>query len=308
MKNLFRTNKQGHNKALWDYFVKGTPRRRQWYAKRLGARQGASLTRREQLAAEFQQTDLAHSIARDKGFALFAPGTFDEIGEIVTAAGQIVAERESGMAPGNKDFLQQGYLDTACLPDDSPFLRFPLREDVIAAVSAYLGVVPVLAKMDVWKSDNSPSQHHASQLYHCDWDDTTQLKVFVYASDVDAASGPLTLMEAQASDTLRSSIGYTYGRKGYRVSDDTANKTVGTASQHEITGPAGTAVFADTSRCFHFGSRVQSGGKPRIVGFYQFVTPTSFLFPPAGYSGNAPYSQLVASSCDELQKLVLGAD
>ncbi|MES1936575.1 hypothetical protein [Salinisphaera hydrothermalis] len=307
MKNLFRTNKQGHNNALWNYFVESTPRRRQWYAERLGAKQGASLDARQRLAKELADSGDGYEIPLDNGFAVFSPGTFAEVDDIVGTVREIIAAREAEVAPGNKDFLQQGYLDAAHLTDESPFLRFALREDVIAAIAGYLGVVPVLAKIDAWKSDNSPSQHHASQLYHCDWDDTTQLKIFIYASDVDIASGPLTLMEAGASDKLRSSIGYTYGRKGYRVNDEVANRVVGREPQHEITGVAGTSVFADTSRCFHYGSRVQEGGQPRLVGFFQFVTPTSFLFPPGGYQQVAPYRGLARDDHSELVRMVLGA-
>lgn len=307
MKNLFRTNKQGHNKALWNYFVKGTPRRRQWYAARLGAKQGAPLDARQRLAKELAASNDSHEIPHRDGFAVLPPGTFPEVDDIVGTAREIIAARESEITPGNKDFLQQGYLDAAHLSDDSPFLRFALRDDVIAAIARYLGVVPVLAKIDVWKSDNAPSQHHASQLYHCDWDDTTQLKIFIYASDVDTASGPLTLMEAEASDKLRASIGYTYGRKGYRVSDEVADRVVGREPQHEVTGAAGTAVLADTSRCFHYGSRVQQGGQPRLVGFFQFVTPTSFLFPPEGYKQTAPYRGLAREDHSELVRMVLGA-
>ena len=310
MKNLLKTNERGHNEAMWRYFVKGTPRRRAWYARKIGATLGERLARRERLAGEQSERRLDFEITPAAGFRVFAPGTFADIDAVTRAANDVIAAKDHGNNDnaGVKAFLHEDLLAPDRLSLDSPFLRFALREDVIAAVSAYLGVVPVLQKIDVWQSENTPAKLRASQLYHCDWDDTAQIKVFIYCTDVDRASGPLGLIEAAASQRLRAQIGYTYDRKGYRVDDASAEAMTTADERHTITGPAQTTVFADTSRCFHYGSRVEPGGAPRIVAFYQFVTPTSFLFPRAGYPGVAPYRGLAGAGSSELQRLTLGAD
>lgn len=310
MKTVLKPNKFGHNPLLWHYFVKGSDRRRAWYARRLGSFRGESLKHRQELAAQMHANPGADWVPRDKGFSVMDPARFTDIPEIVAAANEIVASKDKGqLPPGDKAFLQEGFLALDELTLDSPFLRFALREDLISAIASYLGVVPVLQNVDVWKSDNTPSKLRASQRYHCDWDDMTQIKIFVYCGDVDLASGPLTLINASASDKLRDKVGYSYKPKRYRVADAEADVVVPKKQQHTITGGRGTVVLADTSRCFHYGSRVQEGGKPRIVAHYQFVTPTSFLFPPAGYGERTPCRALARSGLlTEVQRLVLGVD
>ena len=82
---------------------------------------------------------------------------------------------------------------------DSVFFRFPLRADVVSAISSYLGAIPVLRNMDIFYSPPAkPSDAiRSSQLYHCDWDAESQIKVFVYASEVNLEMGPLTLIDAE---------------------------------------------------------------------------------------------------------------
>lgn len=66
---------------------------------------------------------------------------------------------------------------------DSPFLRFAHHRDVLGCASGYLGAVPLLASVDVWAS--LPSAEIAnSQLFHCDWADLSQVKIFCVMSFV----------------------------------------------------------------------------------------------------------------------------
>lgn len=308
MTNLFRTNERGYNEAVWKYFVKGGPRRRNWYARRRGEALGSALETRQMLAQSLSGRDNALAIDTDEGFRVFAPGTFAQVPAIVREALSIVEEKDRSVVEGDKSFLKEGFITADSLSLDSPLMQFAMRDDLLEAISAYLGVVPVLKNVDVWKSDNTPGRDRASQLYHCDWDDLTQVKIFIYAVDVDLESGPLTVLGAAASDRLKSHVGYAYNRKRYRVSDAVAQDFLGSQAEHSISGQAGTTVLADTSRCFHYGSRVLEGGRPRIVAHYQFVTPTSFLFPPEGYLGHSPYSGLADDNCGFLQRLVLGAE
>jgi hypothetical protein len=88
----------------------------------------------------------------------------------------------------------------------SPFLRLALRNDVIAAVTAYLGIVPVLAHLQVYYSEAGVEEARSSQLFHCDADATAQVKIFVLCSEVTLANGPLTLLEAETSRGIRPSF------------------------------------------------------------------------------------------------------
>src|SRR5207253_6831933 len=117
--------------------------------------------------------------------------------------------------------------------------RFALRDDVIAAVSQYLGIVPFLTSIQVFHSDTIDGVPTSSQLFHCDGDDVTQVKVFVYCSDVDAASGPLTLLDADATTAVQRATKYWYR---HRLTDEQVEQVVGAGHQHAILGPAGTAA------------------------------------------------------------------
>ncbi len=77
------------------------------------------------------------------------------------------------------------------------------------------------------------------------------------------------------------------------------------AREHAILGSARTTVFLDTSRCFHFGSRVASDAPPRLVTMVQYQTPYSFMIPADAHVA-LPFRCLLTPSLTPLQRLVLG--
>ena len=72
-----------------------------------------------------------------------------------------------------------------------------------------------------------------------------------------------------------------------------------------LSGPAGTVDFVDTSRCFHFGSRVDADGRPRRIAVFQYLTPYSFKF--ADHRNQAGFRHLATAGSTPLERLVLGA-
>ena len=211
-------------------------------------------------------------IDHTRGFLVAVPGTFPETDDVVREARRALAAYDASAPPTGKNrkrFLQN-VLDVSTLTRDSAAVRFALREDVLAAVARYLRAVPFLTSIQVFHSDTVDGVPTSSQLYHCDGDDVTQIKVFVYCSDVDVASGPLTVLDADATTTVQRSAGYWYRS---RLTDQQVDEVVGAGHDHPILGPAGTAAFVDTSRCFHFGSRVAPGAPARLVTMVQYQTP-----------------------------------
>src|SRR5262249_54140823 len=103
---------------------------------------------------------------------------------------------------------------------DSPYLRLGLDEGVIASITAYLGVVPVLTSFEIWYSAHGQDTPKSSQLWHLDPADTTQIKMWVHCSDVGPDSGPLTIVDATTSDRFADKIGYRYESSRYRVDDE----------------------------------------------------------------------------------------
>lgn len=249
---------------------------------------------------------LTFEIKHENGFlVLDGIECFPEIQEIIDESLKIVAENDPETIRKNKKSqLLIGLLPKENLSLDSPFMRFALRKEVIGAISQYLGIVPILNSVDVWYSKSKKTETMTdSQLYHLDWAAQTQIKIFIYAMDVPGESGPLVVMEAGASKKLQEQLHYKYES---RVQDDIAEKHVGNDVQHVMTGKKGTAIIADTSRCFHYGSRVKDENHYRVLALFQYLPPQAFLL-PLKYNKNSNYSFLSNDTLPEYQQLVLGA-
>ena len=258
----------------------------------------------ERRAALRALPDPAWRIASARGFEVFPPGAFAEIPQLIADANASLALFEKTGTPATasrKRFLVP-VQDPATVTLDSAVMRFALREDVLNAVSRYLGVVPFLSTISVLFSDVVKGAPTSSQLHHCDGDDVTQVKVFVYCSDVDPGSGPLTLLPADDSQRVRRSVGYQYRQ---RLTDEQVAGVVGSGREVPVLGPAGTAVFVDTSRCFHYGSRVAAEAPPRLVTMIQYQTPFSFMVPTHEQQTLA-FRRLIGPQLSPLQRLVLG--
>jgi len=243
-------------------------------------------------------------IPPDAGFLVAPEGRFEETAAIVAEArAQLVRFDATAPPPGkNRKRFLQNVLDASTLTLDSAIVRFALRGDVLAAVSEYLGVVPFLSTIAVYHSDTVEGDLKSSQLFHCDGDDVTQIKIFVYCSNVDARSGPLTALDAATTRAVQARTGYRFRD---RLTDDQVREAVSTAREHAFLGCPGTTVFLDTSRCFHFGSRVARDAPPRLVTMVQYQTPYSFMLPGDAQAGS-PFRHLVTPSLTPLQRLVLG--
>ncbi len=246
-------------------------------------------------------------IRPDAGFLLEPPGTVPGADDVVTAANALIdgIGHEELVSRATKDaFMAQGFLPADDLGLDSPYMRFVLSEQVVAPVAKYLGIVPVLHLVDLWYSFHGSEPPTSSQRWHLDSGDTTQVKVWIHCSDVVPESGPLTVIDAATSEEIAERIDYNFG-KGHRVPDERVDEIAGPAIT-PLEGPAGTTHFVDTSRCFHFGSRVAEGGAPRRVFVAQYLTPYAFRF-KANHLERAPYRELAHSGSSELERLLLGA-
>jgi hypothetical protein len=243
------------------------------------------------------------AISSERGFVVYGPDHFSESRESVEVARQRFAEVDAdGTRERGKPFMVP-ILDQGSLTRDSPLVRLALRPDVLGAVAAYLRVAPILSSIDVYYSRSVDRELMSSQLLHCDGDDTRQIKIFVLCTPVDRASGPLMIMDADRSEALRRKLGYEYRN---RVADEEARAAMGGLSLNALEGEPGTTCFVDTSRCFHYGSRVEAKDEGRLVAIIQYLTPYSFML-PRDYWRAAPYRHLVTRASSRLERLVLGA-
>lgn len=185
----------------------------------------------------------------------------------------------------------------------SPLLRFALSDQVVAPPARYLGMVPILSGITVLASPYiSDGPFAGSQLFHSDWEDRSQVKVFVHCSDVRPEHGPLTAVAADASTRVKEEVDYHYGGPHFRLTDDEVLPRVGAQDVTAFLGPVGSCTFIDTSRCLHLGSRVQRGATERLVVQFQYLTPAAFDLQLA----SRPFSA-VTGDLSPLQHLVLGA-
>jgi hypothetical protein len=117
------------------------------------------------------------------------------------------------------------------------------------------------------------------------------------------------VLDAAGSRRLAKRTGYTF--RTSRVSDEAVRDLVGAGPEDPVgtslTGPAGAAAMVDTSRCFHFGSRVEAGAPPRKLVVFQYVTPFAFTFDD-DHRREAPFRELAGPTSAERDRLVLGAD
>ncbi|HEX8237821.1 MAG TPA: hypothetical protein VF600_17905 [Abditibacteriaceae bacterium] len=290
-------------KLIHRHFIMGNDSRRSMYESSRRALMRGTVATHERLAHEYSDK-AGFEIPRERGFVSMAPGTFAEIdGVVEDVRRRIAGYSEDELMGPKKSQLRNRLLPGKELTLDSPYLRFALREDVLAAIGNYLGAAPLLSDVDVWYSLHRGGELANSQLHHCDWDAVTQMKIFVYANDVDQSTGPLTLIDAENSRRLREKLGYVYGYANIKkLSDEQIGKVMGEATEYSMTGDAGTSIFADTSSCFHYGSRSE---KPRLMAFFQYFAPTAFKLSKR-YAKNLPFRHLAGeSSLSPLQRLAL---
>jgi hypothetical protein len=277
--------------------------------QRLAIVEASRAEARERDAARYE---LGHrlSIKEARGFAVAPPGSIEAAGPVIEAANTLIDSIgidslvTQGQAKGG--FIAQGFLPEDAFELDSPYMRFALSDEVVQPVTDYLGIVPILNSIDVWYSFHGGGEAKSSQLWHLDRADVKQVKVWIHASDIDAPSGPLTVLDAAASEDLADRVSYDF-YSSYRISDEQVREAAGDSGLVSFSGPTGTVDFVDTSRCFHFGSRVQKGAPARRIFVAQYLTPYAFKLGP-DHREKAQFRHLADDTTGQRERLLLGAD
>jgi hypothetical protein len=240
------------------------------------------------------------------GFTQVEPGTLPGADDVIASANALIERLgHDRLEEIRKKPMSKGFLPAADLELESAYLRFALSDDVLAVVSGYLGLLPVLTYIDVWYSCHVDGAPYSSQLWHLDHADVTQVKVFLQCDDVGLSSGPLTVLDATTSRRLAKQVRYTFRQS--RLDDDAVAGAVGRDAATPLDGPKGTAAFVDTSRCFHLGSRVDAGAPPRKLVLFQYLTPHAFAF-QCDHRLEGPFRGLATDASPERERLILGAD
>jgi len=288
--------------ATWFLFARtADDRLRSAYSKALlGVRRRE--VRRRIAARDMLQAMPPLTVPEERGFAPSRLGDWGEHAAVVDEVQRYMAEHpdpQAGVKPYLVDIALRG------LDRSSALMRFALDPAVLATVSQYMGMVPRLAGVTILESRAQPGEPKGSQLFHCDYEDVRQVKIFVHCSDTQPENGPLCAIPAAHSWRIKQSIHYRYGGRDFRVPDSVIAPLLPAEEIAQFTGPEGSLVFIDTSSCFHYGSRIAPGAGGRLMVQFQYLSPAAFelLFAP----GIRRPVVADAGGCTELERLVLGA-
>lgn len=262
---------------------------------------------RRKLAKEMSSYPLENfkTISRHLGFKLYDRTNDILVMEIVKDAERRVKETLDGPEKYLHGYYREDLLELSTLTLQSPYLQFCLQREIIAAVSSYLGEVPILQHILIWKSIPRDNEFIETELYHCDGDANKQIKIQLNVTNVTELDGPLTFLDADQSEVIRKKLRYRYSPERYRVHDKEIRDILPNHHANRWVAPMGSVAFIDTSRCFHFGSRNDIKGLPRIYVSMQFV-PISAIHLPLSFSSALPFRHLVTANTPLIEKLVLG--
>ena len=191
-------------------------------------------------------------IPEEDGFTRFSAKDLGAVGETVPQLLEL-AEQWKGDESRRQHSMPINILKTEDLFEHRSLIDIAVHDELLAAVTAYLGQVPRLYNLMLWWSPVNQSQQ-GSQLYHYDHRDSRQAKLFLNLNDVTLESGPLHFLRASDSVKVDDKVGYQQGR----YSDDDVYSAVSREDVMAATGEAGTAYIVDTARCLHYGSRGNS--------------------------------------------------
>ena len=240
-------------------------------------------------------------ISRRDGYAFVAPNALPEIGPAVAEAAEVYATAAEKHAlefrtrrASKKEFMQyasQGGETSRC----RDIMKLALSRALIDAVTEYLGELPVIGNASIMVSVPNDSQV-ASQLYHLDFADEKQVKLFVYVDAVTLDNGPFTFTPVPVTEELLKTYNYDRGR----LSIEQVQEAVGPEREIQVTGSAGTALLCDTSRCLHYGSNRNKS--TRVVILIQYVSHAVPEQPPVVW----PVEELARDlKLDPIQKMTL---
>lgn len=272
-------------------------------------------TRFEELLAGNDETRLEGAELTD-GYYFDTSGTLPYLDELLEEGERIIKER-SGR--NERDARYRSFFRNIVPPDvlqEYPaLLKFITSSAVLDLVSRYLKMIPCLSTwlpegvrfvesgMEFDAEAHLPPRD--SQLYHIDPYCQPMVYVIVLIRETTIRNGPFTWMGASASEKVKEANGYWKKGHGYRLTDEQVYDVVGHEPETVMTYPAGTALFCDTSRCLHFGSRHCED--PRYQVMYGLMSPCRYDFADS-LNMHRVYKFPESPDDSELRKLVLNKE
>lgn len=213
----------------------------------------------------------------EKGFDLWDLSADEIVMKAARLGGQELDYRlkeDKGCLDG-KPFLKIFPIYDLHTPENRHYLELSKHPEILASVSQYLGMLPVVQQVALWYSPNDENIGR-SQMYHLDSMDKKQVKVFIFMDQVTPSSGPLHVIRSDESLLIweylkrRGKV----KEKSQKFNDEQIAEALGRDPGVALTGKAGTAALVDTCNCYHYGSRpTGKGNRARKILFIHYTTP-----------------------------------
>jgi hypothetical protein len=260
---------------------------RAWNARRFGAslqarrenlgRHLAQLRRERENAGrgDAQRIELRDGWARDDSHSL------PHLDRLLDEMDPVIEERGGRRWPFHgKPFLYDILPERAWLRHNS-ILDFVTTPEVLEPVARHCGFVPCMS------GDTPPGVRlmesttrfdpqvegpwRSSQLWHTDYHAFPTIYVIVALREIGPDDGALHFIDESASRRAAELLGYNRRGASHQVSDELMSEHVDPSETIAFTGPPGSVMFIDSSRCFHFGSRKPRN--PRYQLQYAYISP-----------------------------------
>lgn len=249
-------------------------------------------------------------IVMKDGYAIDESQTLPGLDRLLADAGEVVRER-GGRTHGD---VQRPYFRNLMFYDDihkyPSWLDFVVSPEILATTIEYLKTIPVLSKtrppgVRFMESNqnmdpNPPGPWEASQLFHRDLHDRPLVYVIVLIEDVTMDCGPWVFLPASVSERASKAMGYQKRGRPYRVTDEEMYRHVDPGEAITFAYPKGTVLFIDSSKCFHYGSRLSYTPRMQMMYAYTSVCRTDFS---QTFMSSFPYP--VNETDSRLRKMVL---
>jgi hypothetical protein len=258
------------------------------------ARAPLETLQRRQLARDYNASAARAILNHRKGFGLLSSGYFPDFERVRSTCVRLfeikrtkIANEVADVASWDSDaqmkfraskrkFLRN-LLNNEDLRRNPELLDFALSDASLGIATTYLGMVPRLNRIDLLYSVPRGAEDGpvASQLFHVDPEGPNQVKFFINLFEVGESEGPFTFIPADDTSRILQSIRSLRRRTGkadtVRYTDEEIATVGGHGAIMAASGPPGTGVAIDTSRCLHFGSRVRTGSF-RLCLYLQYCT------------------------------------
>jgi hypothetical protein len=155
------------------------------------------------------------------------------------------------------------------LGGDDPIMRFLRSDELLAIAGEHLGFEPRLRRLALFFNqprEDLSGADNVEKHFHADNHDFRILKCFLYLHDTGPRNGPFTYVRGtHFHGPQRGVVGRLPSYS--EISSEEMESFVPQARWVLATGPAGTAIFAETSGV-HRGGRTEEGHRLMLVAEY----------------------------------------